>query len=247
MQKIIYAFLDSRDNRDAISSMLSHISLEYGCNLELLSYNDISAVYSEKVENSLNSSKSDILNYASLIEKLFMLYTVLPVRYGSVIDSSYGIASLIKNNYEVFLKTINQVFSKDEYSIKVLLQHNVNNILISDSEQLNSIPDGIVGDTPVRNYLANKYALYLGEEVKRKNIDTYKILINNELQSLTNCFRFKNNPLPSIVIDLVLLLERSQKQALFDFVKKLQDLLYGHNILLTGPWPPYNFSNIELM
>ena len=70
--------------------------------------------------------------------------------------------------------------------------------------------------------------------------------IKSEVEKITTQVIFKKPLTEAIIIDLVLLIEKERKNELLQFVSDLQSIYPQHNILLTGPWPPYNFAQIKV-
>ena len=48
------------------------------------------------------------------------------------------------------------------------------------------------------------------------------------------------------IIDAVFLLEKDKKEDCINVVNNLQNKYPSLNLMLTGPWPPYNFVDITI-
>ena len=64
--------------------------------------------------------------------------------------------------------------------------------------------------------------------------------------AITDYIDFNKSLSPAFIIDAVLLIDKSKKSKLLDIVVNLRAMFPMHNVMLTGPWPAYNFTKTKI-
>ncbi|MEI6758104.1 MAG: GvpL/GvpF family gas vesicle protein [Chlorobium sp.] len=248
-KKMIYCILDTEDNQESVANVLLRISSDFLLSLESVSYSNITAILATHSDDPTFDLKSDALRFASVIDAFAKIYTLLPVRYGSLILSSDTALSLIQNNYESLKAALEKVANKDEYSIRVLRAPitSYDGTSYEKIENVNSsIHHSLVGDSVYKQYLQKKYKEHLIDEIQLEHDDTIKNVITAGLENITKYIEYKNLKSPLFILDAAVLVEKDSKENLISFFKKMQGLFPDLNMMLTGPWPPYNFAQMVI-
>ena len=249
IKKMIYCILDTVDNQESTVDVIQRISSEFSLSLESVSYNNITAIFAIHSEDQPSDLKSDALRFASVIDAFAEIYTLLPVRYGSLIISFDTALSLIQNNYESLRAALEKVANKDEYSIRVLRAPITSEDRITQEkiENVNSsIHHSLLGDSVYKHYLQKKYKEHLIDEIQLEHDDTIKNAIKAGLENITKYIEYKNQKSPLFIFDAAVLVEKKCKDDLICFFKNMQVLFPDLNMMLTGPWPPYNFAQMVI-
>ena len=252
MPIIIYAILETRLNKEQIFDFIEWLSLESSIHLELISSDQLSAVVSIYTEETSSVSKNKMLTYAGIIEKLAQKYSILPMRFGSVVSDYADVKTLLSKNSESFYRLLKIIIDKEEYSLRIIFSqqqqysHLDSHFNEESSEIDQSLPRILLGDSENKRYLLNKYKKHILDEKRSYYIEKIKSLVISDLHKITEFIVFNKTQNPAFIIDAVILIEKSAIIELIAFVTNLKSVYPEHNVILTGPWPPYNFAQIKL-
>jgi len=247
MPIIVYAIIDLKRIAD-ISILTNLLFKNFGIHFDSISTSELGAIISTGTPEAISINRESVLKYAAIIDYIAQNYSILPLRYGSIVATvDEGISLLVKNN-DIFLTTLHKIYNKEEYSIRVFIsqRHQDSTIITTLPTTTSNIPQILLGTTKSKNYLLKKFQTHVKEESKKAYFDQLKSVFIGDLQRLTHLLDFKKNPSPECIMDVVLLIERSKRADLVAMVADMQLKHPEHNIILTGPWPPYNFTQIKI-
>jgi hypothetical protein len=249
MDKIIYSILSVKNDPEKLNDLIAGMKGVSGASLCIVSANDIVAVVSD-IEKSRDASKSDALEYANAIETLSQQFTLLPVRFGSVMKSSGDIIKLLERNYQEIQRNLETVDNKYEFGIKVLCDsEKIKEELIAKSEAGNKTSqnaDPKTTNSIYKEWVNEKLKVHRLEELMVTYVDSVIEEIKGYLTRLNGISKFKKMLTETTVIDVVFLVEKTQKDELIKAVGNLQSQYSKLNFFLTGPWPPYNFVDFKV-
>ena len=245
---MIYALLSVKENSDKLKVFLDGIKGIAGVNLIAISTKNISAIAGEIVDKNLKTDKDSAIEYANVIEKLSQFYTLLPMRFGSLLDSAEDIINMLDRNYNEIEKNLNEIENKFEFGLKIFcdsdkLREELKLKLV-DKIPLNT--DSDLKYSQYRNYINKKLEEHRLEESLMAYIDSVIAEITKLLGKMKAIYKFKKMTTEITIIDAVFLLEKDRKDTLIKGVEKLQNQYKALNFVLTGPWPPYNFVEITM-
>ncbi len=248
MPIIMYAILDTRVNNEDISHFIEHLSFESNIQFELISSHELTAVVSIQTESKSAISQADVLTYAGIVDIIAQKHSILPMRYGSVVSSYADITNLLDKNAESFHRVLKKISNKEEYSLRLLFshQHQDADFNKESSDATQSVPDILQGKSENKQYLLKKYQKHIIEEQRIQYIENIQSKVIIDLKKITEYIEFNKKVTPAFIIDAVILIEKSAKGELLAFVGQLKSKYPEHNVILTGPWPPYNFAQIKL-
>ncbi|MEI6692578.1 MAG: GvpL/GvpF family gas vesicle protein [Chlorobium sp.] len=245
MSIIIYAIAELYDLQSNKTLDFEAINSDSNIELETIQFDNLTAIVSRQDKNDISINKEDVLTYSKIIENIAQNLTILPMRYNSLVASDNEVINILTKNYSSFNDAIKTLYNKDEYSIRFLSSYkNSTDITIKEKNEL--VPDILKGDSSSKIYLINKYMHHKQEELHTQYQKETQEKIKSEVEKITTQVIFKKPLTEAIIIDLVLLIEKERKNELLQFVSDLQSIYPQHNILLTGPWPPYNFAQIKV-
>ncbi len=248
MPVIVYAILDSIQINDSISHGFDFLPSGSTVQLELVPSGILTAIVSSQPDNKLSNSRQEVLAYAGIVDKISERFSILPMRYGSVVASCADVTALLEKNSESFIKVLNQIMHKEEYSLRLFFSHEHHGDVVHEKsvDVTLSLPDILLGNTETKNYLLKKYQEHIAEEKRFKYIEKIQLVITQDLKKITEIVDYKKRATSGCIIDAVLLIERGAKNELLALVAEMQSRYPEHNVILTGPWPPYNFAQIKL-
>jgi len=155
--------------------------------------------------------------------------------------------------YEIKSHTIFSLNSnlrdKDEYEIKILsVDEKECEYVVDVSKQESRIFETNTGKeiTASRQYIIDKYSQYKKELAYQVYVDNLKEKVIAKTRDVICEYVFKKSISKRIVVDLIFLLEKEKKQQLTDIVQSLEVDYPSNIVVLTGPWPPYNFIQINI-
>ena len=248
MPLTVYAVLYSIEVSDRLPSDIDLFLSESNIQFEFISAGKLTAIVSLKTEKIPVYSQQEVLAYASIVEKIAKRYAILPMRYGSVVHSSEEVKALLYKYSESFSNVLDRVSNKEEYSLRILFshQHQVGNMIVEDADNDTVLPAILLGNTDTKNYLLKKYQKHIVEEKRLQYIEKIQSIVTPDIKNITEIFDFKKRVIPALIVDAVLLIDRSAKNKLLALAVHIQNIYPEHNVILTGPWPPYNFAQIKI-
>jgi hypothetical protein len=248
MHKIIYSLVLGKKNPEKLNRLLSRMNGISGADLSVIIFDQITAVVSDIKNTNIITDKSNAVEYAKVIETLSQQFTLLPVRYGSIMESAELIYNMLERNYLEFQQNLQKVENKVEFGLKVFCDSEKLKKELKAKTEVELITEPAQGNknSIYRNYLNEKLKVHQFEELLLGHVDTIIQDITTHLTQLNPIHKFKKMESESNIIDAVFLIKKSKQEDLITTVKDLQNKHTGLRLMLTGPWPPYNFVNITI-
>jgi hypothetical protein len=264
MKKLIYAIVDTKQDASVrLMKTLEGIRGVSGSALEIVLFNfrpdvtGISAVSSDVDRKDIIPNNTNTIEYAGVIDKLFQQFTLLPVRFGSLMESNEIIEKLLERNYKEIQQNLQKVENKCEIGLKVFCDPEKFHAELrakAEVEVQKSVfqeKDEAANENSIyRNYLIKKLKIFRFEESLSGYVDNIIEEITKHLVPLDTIWKFKKTTTAANIIDAVFLIEKEAKReknaVLIQSVKELQNKYPGLSFVLIGPWPPYSFVDITL-
>lgn len=245
---IIYSILSAKRNSSELDTLLGSMKGISGTDLFAVSFDKITAVISDIKKNNIIPDKSKALEYAGVIETLAQQNTLLPMRFGSSMESTDAIIKMLERNYQDIQHNLEQVENKTEFGLKIFCDSQKLKIeLVGESEtKTTSKPDKETNSSVFREYVNKKLVEHRYEELLLAYIDS----VIAEITVCLTCFgavsKFKKITAATPITDVVFLLDKFKEYELVQSVENIQNQYPNLNFILTGPWPPYNFVDITI-
>ncbi len=230
-----------------------------------VSNNGLVAAVSRIVREDIKSDVSLIMAYKKVIDSFHRERTVIPMRYGCLLKEKKQVAQLLEKNrmqYETLLKKLNGCV---EMGIRVLIVDC--RLPIKDLNNNNSAPGTRHAASPMnrdfryaptsnqqpatstsgRTYLTSRKAHYEQEDKLGKEIETLTEQYRKAFSGLYVKFKAEHpatgnlqSQTPNPLVSLYFLVPR---QSVEPFRRVFRHICRGQNVklLMSGPWPPYNF------
>lgn len=251
MSKLIYAvLLVTGNNEDKLFETVSCLKGYTGSTLYTVQLNNLAAVVCNIAAADLVKDVPSILGYAHVIESLMKEYTLLPMRFGSIIESTDQIFAMLLKNSTKFQSKLQSLEDKYEFGLKIKFDSNELKedltskvgIQINDSEPLSVKEESSI----FRQYVEQKLIKHRLEEQYLAFKETVLTRLSEYLKPLNESFFFDKHGGSSSIIDTYMLMSIYKKEEIVDLVNSLQFEFPSISFTLTGPWPPYNFADITL-
>jgi len=245
MEKMIYSILAVKNNPEKLIRLLSGMKGIAGSNLYAISFGQISAAVSDINKVDLINDKSNAIKYAGIIENLSQQFTLLPMRFGSLMESTDLITKMLERNHHEFHQNLQKVENKYEFGLKVFcdsekLKAELRARLETDSKTPAKAASEIK-NSMYKNYINKKLKEHKLEELLLTFVDSVIADITGYLTQFNAVNKLKKMTTETTIIDAVFLLDKKLKESLINKVGDLQNQYPGLQFVLTGPWPPYNF------
>ena len=173
-------------------------------------------------------SVSALLAYESLVERIHALQDVIPLRYGCRMESEEQIVRLLEDHHQEYEALLVQLRGMTEMGIRLLW--------LPSAVPLPSLPP-----LPGAAYLASLRNRYNSQET----LTAEEVLLADQIVSLLDdCSTEQRREVSSShqgrLLSLYFLTPKSGADEFRKVVRKISTPR-GVKLLLSGPWPPYNF------
>ena len=99
MGKFIYAIVSVKSNPDKLTELLQGIRGVSGVCLSVISLDEVAVVVSDIEKSDIIADTSNAMEYAGVIDKLFHRFTLLPMRFGSVLGSNDAGEYMVRRHF----------------------------------------------------------------------------------------------------------------------------------------------------
>jgi len=201
--------------------------------------NGFGAALSKLAEPDPPPDTSKLLVYETVVESFYRHLTVIPMRYGCRVECAWEAVGLLRKNHEAYGALLHELEGLGEMGVHVLLD-TCGDGMESNAWPVRSRPLPLYGDSGAA-YLAAKRQRYLGlDRAGRRQRELVKELCD----SLYGSFVRHKVEFPSSgrsrLLSLYFLVPRDSVGC---FRRAARGLHRNESVklLLSGPWPPYNF------
>ncbi len=220
--------------------------------------NGLNAAVSLTDGRDLTADAPRILAYEKAIESFHIERTVVPMRYGCVFNEEAQIMRLLEDNHEQFQAALEELEGLVEMGVRVLIPMLEKTAVSTTAESTcrlapsSSAPrakaGAIVSEDSGGCYPESGRAYLLARRdryVERDGIDSAQAVLSERICGRLSGLFVRRKQESSVMAGSVLLslyfLVRGN--GVKDFRNAFGDLnhIEGAKVLLSGPWPPYNF------
>ncbi len=218
-----------------------------GSSLYEVSNGAISAVVSDIKKSEFVPDKSVAIDYAGVIDSLYLHSALLPMRFGSIMESSEAIVEMLERNSDEIRKNLDKVAGRYEFGLKIFCDSaKLKATLAATIPEIAYHPDEGNKNSVYRDWVNRKLAEHRLEELLLAHVETVIKEITSYLDRLNSINKFKKMLTETTVVDAVFLIEKEKKGELIDSIKELQTHYPGLSFVLTGPWPSYSFVDVTI-
>jgi len=206
-----------------------------------------SAVVSDAPLQIYENTPENLLAHNRVLEAVMKDYDVFPLRFGTVAQTEEEVLNLLKMTGEALSEAIHSVKGKVEYDVEIdvderrLLQEvQENNPLI---QQIKSLSQGktITVDEQI------KIGKVVGQELVKEKLALAAFVKNSlsfGIEKITSLRLLR----PETLLDLAFLLKKENTEAFEALIRELDQKLEDKlRFKVTGPLPPYHFSELKLL
>lgn len=206
-----------------------------------LAFGDIAAVVSSLSTNVISPTEVNLWRHERVVETLMTNHTVLPMRFGTMIDDETAVHKVLERYYQNFTASLNRVRGRVELGLRVLWDDAKRGGIGAEVQRWhrNSSLRSIAGNG--RRYLLNRLAADRQHQLLRQKMENLAEDVHAPLSHLAAESTLQVFVTPQLPLTAAYLVERD---GIVDFQKEVDSLSSAYpllHFLCTGPWPPYNF------
>ena len=235
MKLYLYGIVDFSDQ---ISESIYGLE---GAGVYNIPFRDIGAVVSEISQPLQKVTEGAVLEHEAVAEKLMANFTVLPVRFGTIIDGRDSLLSMIQSYYKDFKDNLDRLHNKLEFGIKVIwtadkIKGNIVKALKKGKQK-----DPEPNSSQSKKFITEKFEEYkIEKEFQAKADEVIKVMdiFFSKFAAEKKLGKLKTE---NLLLDAVYLVEKSEEG---NFREAFEHIKSGHpslKYLFSGPWPAYNF------
>jgi len=203
-------------------------------------YNGLGAALSKLAEPDAPPDNSSLLAYERVVESFYRHLTVIPMRYGCRVACPYDAIILLRENHHAYGALLHELEGLAEVGIQVLLD---NSVAGAETDRPAILPKWFPTRSRVSGaaYLDAKKQSYQGAQ---RATTVQSALVENLRDSLQGSFVRHKVEFPSSRRSRLLSLHFLVPRDAVETFRHTARHLPGNpsvKLLLSGPWPPYNF------
>jgi Gas vesicle synthesis protein GvpL/GvpF len=224
----LYAYCLVED-LDALDAPLRGIS---GAAVRLIKMDELGVLVSDS--DIAPVTRENALTHAAVVRSVLDRTTPLPFRFGTLVTEQQ-LSSYISVRKPALRQKLAHVRACVEMSVKIIWQ------LPTDDQEEHPITQG-AGAT----FLAEKRREILGDERRSAQATAISTWLRDTLSGLIRDEQITVRPAEKLVLSAAHLVERAIIPKYRETMVAARQARPELHFLLSGPWPPYSFANIEL-
>jgi gas vesicle protein GvpL/GvpF len=229
MKLYAYCLTERLDELDDLPPGIS------GAKVSLLQHEQLGVLISEPEIDAVPVTRENALAHAAVVRSLLAQTTPLPFRFGTVVTETQ-LRSYLTARKSALENQLTHVRGCVEMNVKIIqrLQNKA-----TERPQLASQGPGTA-------FLAEKRREIVGDELRSAQAAELATLVRETVDGLVKDEQVTLRPSERLVLAAAHLVERTSVQAYREKVAEALKLRPELHFLVSGPWPPYSFANIEL-
>ena len=183
-------------------------------------------------KRELTPTTAGLLACIGVVEAFYRIQAVVPMRFGCIFDDETEVRHFLQERREEFHALLSQLKGMVEMGVRIMpRQENGNH-----SHHLQSGRSAAGAD-----YLAVRRDHYAAVERETRNLEEVGRQIRTSLSELLAQSREEpGTPAQGGLFSVYFLIQRSSIDAFHSEISQIRPKL-AREILVSGPWPPYNF------
>ena len=204
--------------------------------VRLLKTDDLAVLVSELDADTIVVNRENALSHAAVVRSLLEHTTPLPFRFGTIIGEEQ-LVTYISSRKPALETKLALVRGCVEMSVKIIRN-------ISDEAGSESKDDRAQGVGTA--FLAEKRREILGNERRAAEAEEISSWLHESVHELIREEQVTVRPTEKLVLAVAHLVERTKIVQYREKLGMARQERPELHFLLSGPWPPYSFANIEL-
>jgi hypothetical protein len=221
---------------------------EEGETVYTVSYRDMAAVVSDSSESYFDLTGKNAMCHQKVIGAVMSAQEVVPVRFGVICKDLRALNKLMKDIYPAIMANLERVRNKMEVGLKVFWtgESFVTEVGEANSE-IKDLKDRILEIGPEKGYLL---MIELGEKLQQIADEKRQYYIDKIYEGLrkeASAARLNDIVGEKMVFNASFLIDKAGEEQFDEAVNKYYEI-YSRQLdfKYTGPWPPYNFVEVNV-
>lgn len=239
MKYLLYCILRTRENREPACPRGVD-----GQPVRLVEEGGLSAVTSRIDDEDLAPDLSRILAYEKVVEAFHNAQTVIPMRYGCLVQERTAIARLLEERRQLYEGLLEELDGCEEMGIRIIPAGTEPGPM-PPNESVAGIPLKANPSHPPKTgqaYLAAQKSLYAARDRLTREEEGVAARVCAHLAGLFSRSKIETSASGgNRLISLYLLAPRGSVAAFSMAFRRIRSREKS-KLLLSGPWPPYNFA-----
>ena len=206
-----------------------------GASVRLLKLEGFSLLVSEFAEDIVPLTRENALNHAAVVRSVLDRRTPLPFRFATLVTET-ELRSYLASRREALREKLELVRGRVEMSVKVIWDHDVH-----DQPRRHEIPE-----KPGTAFLAQKRLEILGSETRVAEAKQLASWLSDRVGQVVKETRINTDVKGKLILSVAHLVERGVVEEYRARLKEIRAERPELHFLVSGPWPPYSFANIDL-
>ena len=225
-----------------ITDQLPNVTGIQNLPIDYVNHGGIGAIISMCNEVDKKPMPDELWRHEGVVENLMRDRCVLPVRYGTCIQSEKELKSFLEIGQESFLKDLDRLQGCIEVSVRVIKPEIHQQALSTGKAHRNGLKE-----QSGRAYLTNRLLHLRAECDEQRDLEAWADRIHKKLQYLSIDGKWLLHRHSLLVATGAYLVKRETLHSFQEHIGQLRSLYREYKFLCTGPWPPYSFvSPLEL-
>lgn len=209
-----------------------------GAEVRLLKARDFSLLVSSFPGDTVPVNRENVLAHSAVARTLLEQTTPLPFRFGVLVTEDQ-LESFVAARYDALKERLDVVDGCVEMSVKVISSTTDGN------DELDELNSGLE-DKPGTAFLLEKRRELLGGEARAAEAKQLASWLQAQLGELVKTTHINTNVTDKLLLATSHLVERGVLEQYRARLKEVRLERQDLKIMVSGPWPPYSFANINL-
>ncbi|KZZ83314.1 MULTISPECIES: GvpL/GvpF family gas vesicle protein [Bacillaceae] len=211
-------------------------------------YEDAAIVAAEVPMKIYHPNKENVMAHQQVVSSVMKKNdTVIPISFGNIFKSQEDVQMLLKNLYPQFSKLFPEIKGKMELGLKVVAKEDWINEELSGRSDILKMKDSVKGKSEEASYYDRIKLGGMAQEFFEKLQRQIKKEVFEPLQQISEAANSNKLIGEKMLLNGAFLVDRKYEE-LFDskvneIHQKWENKVDFH---YSGPWPAYNFINIQL-
>ncbi len=207
-----------------------------GAHVRLIDSGGFSVVVSDFAGDAVPVNRENAIAHASVVGKILQQTTPLPFRFGTIVTEQQ-LESYLSSRAAAVRERLELIRGCVEMSVK---------IISNDEPAEEPAEDAASQTTPGTAFLAEKRREILGGEARAAEADRISTWLQERIGETAKDTRVDRRLTEKLLIAVSHLVERDAVSEYRSLVRKAQEERPELHFLVSGPWAPYSFANIDL-
>ena len=217
---------------DALSGAVRGIS---GAPVRLEKIEDLGVLVSDFNDDAVPVTHENAMDHASVVRSVLDRTTPLPFRFGTLVTEQQ-LRSYVTARKPALETNLSLVRGCVEMSVKIIWE------VSTDKEEGTPQAEHGVGAA----FLAAKRREILGSELRTAQAKEISSWLHKNVSDFTRGEKVSMQPSERLFLTASHLVARPDLKQYREKTAQVREERPGLHFLLSGPWPPYSFANIEL-